>query len=693
MSLGLLAPAALAAAGLLVLPLIAHLTRQNPRERVAYGAMMLLERLQRRLRRRRRVKDPWLLLVRLLALLVAIGAIAGAELRYEGGVPDFGGTGRVVIVFDRSPSMLLADHGATLFERARRDADGFVRGLPGGTLVGVVAYDRQAERLTPVLTSERDAAAAAIASLSPGPAGSELRLGLLEARRMLGGEPGEVVVFTDEAGPRQVLDAQPEIEAIVETGSAVLPRAVHADPPRNVAVLDAVYGRGPEGGTVKVRLANHGPAAVEVPCEVTLPDGAKIPVFVDVPAAGVDAGGTPVPGEAEEDVTVPPVAAGGVGEARCEDPDLPGDDVRYFHLPTVGASRVLVIDGDPGDTPTRSEVFFVERALAPWGALQSAVRPDIATPAGLTDLDPNEHRVVMLANVADPRPYGPMLTEFVRQGGHLVIGVGDNVTADRYTAALGSILPAPFETVRDLAAPEELGVPLAVPDIDLPVFTPFSRGGRLDFTKVRAHRVFALAPYRDGPDVHTLLRWENGTPALVDRVVGQSHVLVWTSTLDLGWTNFPLQAVYMPLLHRIVGWLGGEASGGTAGRFDGIVGDPVKVPLPEIGVTPEVFGPDGAIVSSTVEGGAVRFVPKVPGAWRVGFEGAPPLAWVAVNPSPEESDVLRYASIAAVEAKVRPELFEIEVDLTPWLALAGLALLVAQAAAALRGPKPDEEAA
>src|SRR5690606_5144841 len=159
---------------------------------------------------------------------------------------------------------------------------------------------------------------------------------------------------------------------------------------------------------------NYGPDRLEVPCEVLLPDGAQIPVFVDAPPEG----------ESEARVTVPREAQGGVGRVRCEDPDLGLDDVRWFHLPQVGASRVLVVDGDPGDTPTRSEVYFLEKALAPWGGARDGVTPDVVPPGGLNRLDPEVHRVAFLANVGDPRPYGPLLTEFVRKGGNLVIAVG-----------------------------------------------------------------------------------------------------------------------------------------------------------------------------------------------------------------------------------------------------------------------------
>ena len=40
----------------------------------------------------------------------------------------------------------------------------------------------------------------------------------------------------------------------------------------------------------------------------------------------------------------------------------------HFHLPRIGASRVLVVDGDPGAASIDSEVYFLERALSPLGA-------------------------------------------------------------------------------------------------------------------------------------------------------------------------------------------------------------------------------------------------------------------------------------------------------------------------------------
>jgi hypothetical protein len=657
-----------------VLPLVAHMAKQTPRERTAFGAMLLLERMVKRLRRRRRVKDLPLLLLRLLAVLLVALVAAAPQLTYPGALPEYGGTGRVVLVVDASMSMALQDGGSTLLQRARADALDVLDALPPGALVGLVHFSDEAERLTPSLTVEHERVRTQLEAIAPTHGRSDLRGALLEARRLLGGEAGEVLVFTDEAGPRMVADARGEIARLIAAGSVVIPKVRAADPPRNVAVVSAVYGDGPEGGEVTVRIANYGDDAVEVACEVQLPGGDMVPIFADIPPEG----------ESEERVTVPSEVPGGVGKAWCDDPDLSLDDARYFHLPRVGAARVLVVDGDPGDTPTRSEVYFLERALAPWGGLRSGVTLDVTTPIGLADLDPEVHRVVFLANVADPRPFALRLSEFVRQGGNVVIGAGDNLTAERYNTAFGALLPAPLRRVRGVADRGEEGIPLVLPGTDDELWAPFSRAGRSGFGRIRAHKLLTLESYRDSDEVTTWLSYANGMPALLERRVGDGRVMVWTGTFDLAWGNLPLQAVFMPMMQQLVGWLGGEA-GGQSDRLQARVGESIGVPLPDLVSVARIEGPDGSDVRGRMEGSTLVFVPRRPGAYAVSLGDAPPMAWVAVNVDPEEGDVRNYGSIVATERELAPELLQRHVDLArPALVLA-LLIFLAQGLLAMRG--------
>ena len=426
-------PLALALGLLIVGPILAHLIRQTPRARRAFGAMLLIRRLPRKSRRRNRVQDPGLMWLRIAMVALAGLAAAAPQLEWPGAVPEFGGSGAVVVVMDDSLSMGLEEE-ATLLARARSQAAAMVRSLPAGTLVGVVRIAGTATRATPGLIDEPEVALAAITATEQTHLGTDLVGGIRLARQMLAGEGGEVVVFTDEAGLGVVESAQSEIALLTEQGGALVPKPVHAGAPANVAVLGARYGSG-RRGLVAVTIANYGDGPVEVPANLSLPDGTTISAFVTM-----EAGQT-----VDKTFTVPRVTQGGVGIVQIEDGKIAEDNVGSFHLPTIGASRVLVVDGDPGLTPTASEVYYLERALAPWGrstSLDSGVLPDITAPSAVQSLDDDVHRVVFMSNVADPGPWANRLVEFVSGGGSLVISPGDNVSADRTNAVLAKLYHA-----------------------------------------------------------------------------------------------------------------------------------------------------------------------------------------------------------------------------------------------------------
>jgi len=677
------------AAGLLALgalalgPVLAHLARQTPVDRKAFGAMMLVERLVRRLRRQRRLRDRWLLLLRMLAVLAVVAGVAGPQLQLKADDLALGGTGRIVVILDTSMSMRHPDAEGTLFERAKREARAFVKAQPAQTRWGLVRMASEAERVTPVLTAQREEILAGLDASQVGRGGTELSSALRAARALLAGEPGDIVVFSDEAGALTVLSAREELERVLALGSRVVPRWIGASPPMNLAVSRAVYGDGLQGGSITVDIANFGVEPEEVQVSVLLPDESEMTAFVPVPPGS----------QASESFTVPPEVPGGVAEVRVVDDGLQADDVHYFHLPRVGASRVLVVDGSPGPTPIRSEVFFLERALAPWGGSRTGVTPDVVAPAGVGELDDERYRVVFLANVANPASLAAELSAFVRRGGNVVISAGENVTPDRYNSALSSLLPAPLRKARNLVALDANGgVAIAPPDTEHPLFSTFEDRGRAAFGDVYLRRAMTFEPFEEDEEVTVLLRLENGLPALVERKVGRGRLLFFVGTVDLAWGNWPLQASFMPWVQRTVGYLGGESAGGTA-RFNGRVGEPVLIPLPEGVREPVVNGPAGRVTDRGVAG-HVSFTPDRPGAYSAGLPGAPPLAWIAVNVPPAESDIRRPVELAAVESEIAPELFARSIPLGPGLLLGALALLCLQAfSARSRAPSVPREAA
>ena len=310
MSLSLLVPISLALGALLAGPVLAHLARQKPVERIPFGAMILLRRLVKRVRRQRRIRDPFLLLLRLLVVLALVFAATQPRLVWEGDTPEAGLSGRVVFVVDNSLSMAQVDEGQTLFSKAREAALERLEQLPIGAQIAVVSMGGAAEAFSDSLHGQLDRARANLESIQQSYGGTDLVGGLHAARILLQAEAGEVLVFTDEAGPSVMEEASLELELLLGIGASVIPVPLQSETPQNIAVAHAEYGEGLEGGSILTRVQNFGPSSQEVLLTVGLPDGSEISAFVDVGPFE----------SAEERITVPPEVPGGVAWARVEDP-------------------------------------------------------------------------------------------------------------------------------------------------------------------------------------------------------------------------------------------------------------------------------------------------------------------------------------------------------------------------------------
>ena len=496
-------PLALWLGGLLLLPLLAHLIQRSPRNIIPFGAMMLLSRLKKVKRRHRKLSDWILLLLRLLAMIALIFAATRPELRWVEMTSSDKAPQRFVFVIDNSLSMnhRMSDplHPSldTAFEHARERANSLIQDAPDGSSFLIVSAGGSAERRSDWSETTTNAIGT-VMDIKNGVSGTDLLGGIRIARRALEGKGGTVYVLTDEAG-NSTSNIEEELKLLSEQKASFVPVIVRADEPENMSILSAEYRSGVEGGIVRYQVMNYGTKAREVLCTTRLPDGTEIRNFVQVDAES----------KAENFITVPRITQGGIASIVLEDESLVEDNDFYFHLPRVGASRVLVVDGEPGATSSESEVYFLERALAPFGS-QNETLPDVVNPAGFQTLQEDVHKVIFLANVMEPAPMASILMNFVRDGGGVLISLGGNVSSARYNSSLGALLPARLKSIQHFAQREEEGKPMAIPDLSHELFSPFQRGGAQEFHGVHWRTLFGVEKLAD--DANILLSLENGAP-------------------------------------------------------------------------------------------------------------------------------------------------------------------------------------
>jgi hypothetical protein len=308
--------------------------------------------------------------------------------------------------------------------------------------------------------------------------------------------------------------------------------------------------------------------------------------------------------------------------------------------------------------------------------------------------DLSRYDVVFLLNVRSPGAKAAELARFVEQGGGLFVAMGDQVEPEEYEKELPGLLPAPLHVVK--TAPEGRPARFAEVDVGHPALSVFQGEAREGLVGVRVSRYVLAKPAGRGAAPRVLASYDDGAPALLEARRGKGRVLLFTSTADRDWTDWPIRTSFLPALQRFAGWLAGGLDDRRAPP--GKVGEPRALPLEDGEELVALVGPDGRErrrgelerAGLRAEGGALRFTPREPGLWQVriaagGAERLEPRLAFAVAFDPRESDTRRLlpdeltawlggAAHARVEGDARAGGGGAQVPLWSILLVAGVAL-------------------
>jgi hypothetical protein len=675
MNLGFVNPALLWGLLAAAIPLAVHLFfRRRPRP-TPFPAVDFILRARRETERRLRLKRILLFAARTLLLVAIAAAIARPRLESPSAAAQVAqGPRATAVVLDASGSMRYRLGGRTLFERARADALGALAALsPEEPATAVVCGAGEPRAEAP--SFDRGEVRRVLERAEAEAGFADLTACLSAAARALSGEAQAqlgkgIVVATDLAASGWRLDvAPPTVETPagpVRPAVTVLDAARGAPLP-NAAVLSAEAepdpAAGPRGYRIVAQLANYGGAPL-ADASLSLLAGAgaeartAIRAFADVPAGGTArktlTHAFPQGGPAVLQVALPPDA-------------LPEDDARALALVVPREVRALVVDGAPSPVRYRDEAYFVESALA---SPASPVRPTLVDAEALAGEDLTKYDVVFLLNVRAPGVKAQDLARFVEQGGGLFVGLGDQVEPEEYAKELGALLPAALHVVK--TAPPGRPARFGEVDLEHPALSVFHGEAKEGLVGVRTSRYVLAKPpstsargaqgERARPGVRVLASFDDGAPALLETRRGKGRVLLFTSSADRDWTDWPIRTSWLPAMQRFAGWL----AGGLDDRRErpGKVGEPRTIRLEEGEALAALVGPDGRErrrgelerAGLKEEAGGLRFVPREPGLWQVKVSAAgaeriePRLAFAAAFDG-RESDTRR----------LRPD------ELTAWL--------------------------
>ena len=596
-------------------PIIIHLLNKRKFRTVDWAAMDFLIEADKRNRRRIRLENLLLLLLRCLAVLL-IGLLLARPFRPLGALGRMFESVRYerIVVLDDSLSMQARAGGRSPLEEAKRGLSEFVVGLTGND---------SDDSLTLVLTSKpnqpvfndvplNDETAAEIAREIKELVASDRTAGfdqaLLEVEKSLGTRSANVnrVVYVvsdmrqrdwdtaaktnDRAGIVETLRRFSDQVAgcfLIDVGGDEVGNLVVSDiMPRENALVAGV------GSRFEVRVRNTGTRDVSQ-VQVKLTAGESIPLTGAIDS--IPAGGSAsipftytfarpedelfAPGPEPVPIRVEIAAVSNVGDDR-----LAADNVRYYAARVVRGVPALIVDGDPSATYGRSESFFLARALNPPGDVLSGIAAKTVTDVEFETEPLDNYQVIYLCNMyqlSEQRRSG--LEAWVKAGGGLVILLGDQIDEQLYNEDLyrrgQGLLPLKVETIRGDET-EQKWVFFSIEQPNHPVLrvfqgesNPFLEGAKIfrwwqssvPEDDLKAGRVSVAARLTD----------TESSPAIVEKPFGDGRVLVFTTPADSDWSNWPEDVSFLIAMQELNRYMSRKsADEGTMS-----VGEPIRLPL------------------------------------------------------------------------------------------------------------------
>lgn len=552
-----LAPLFLLGLAAIAVPVLIHLTQRERRTVVAFPSLMFLRKIPYESVRRRRIRDWLLLALRAAALALIVAAFARPFVRGSQLSAAAGGAREVVLLLDRSYSMGAGDTWA----RAQQAARQALQGASPLDRVSLVLFSSTAEL---VLRSSADASRvlAEVEAARPSAGATRYAPALKLASSLLAESQlprKEAILISDF----QRAGWQPDEAFRLPSGSVFTPVAVEPPSGPNLSVtpvsLQRASGDGPERVTVTAGVVNRGTQPAS---------GVSLALEVDgrvVQSATVD-----VAAQSSASTTFAPVAVTAAAlrvVTRLGDDALTVDNAFHALVRPPEVLPVMIVGaGGRGESD-----LYLLRALAIGDRPRfqaTTHQVDALTPEALA-----RSRVVVVQDLPIGDAVAARLKAFVEGGGGIVMALGPRASWPAGASWMPVTLAGTEDRTRGATAK------LSGFDYGHAVFEPFSapRSGDFSSTRVYGYRVLTAAP-----GSVTLARFDGGTPALVEAVVGRGRVLAWATSLDLSWNDMALKPVYLPFVHQLVrqasgyreqpGWLTvGQAVDVSAGGSSAVV--------------------------------------------------------------------------------------------------------------------------
>lgn len=550
-----------------IIPVVLHLINRQRAKDLPFSTLRFLKISVQKTRRRRRVQDLFLMLLRVALLLLIASGLARPTLTSLKSLLGGGALSAVAIVLDNSASMGIIDQGKPRFDTALAAARQILQEVRDGDEVALWVvcgppltetgrFDTQHDKIEQMLSACEERGCSYERA--------DLTVALSQARKLLASSKAankEIYLLTDlqelswDGMKKESQDLGPQDDESLSEEQ----RKIRDIP---LVVVDCNRAPAPNSAVQGVELEATVPVAglpIKAVVEVYNPSTIEQQRVVELHVDSTREAASPTlkipPGQRARHEFLFSFKSGGLhrGEVRLAGDDGNKlDDRRFFTMEVDQGIPVGVVVAQRHEIPYLDDAFYLEQALAPSSTGGAAIRTQFLKPGELLTEPLGGFVALYCVNLpALDADAAERLRTYVEQGGNLFWIAGDNVEVEAYNRmneqAQKSLLPAPLVDVR-LAGPN-----LGRDTWNVSFLDKTHRALRHLAEPASLYESILVEKHvrmdtKATAEARTLLGLDDGQGLLVQRRVQKGTVTMLGTSTHKTWTNLPLRPIFVPLL-------------------------------------------------------------------------------------------------------------------------------------------------
>jgi len=615
------------------IPIIIHLLNLRKLKVIEFSSLQFLKEMQKNKMRKIRIKQILLLILRTLAIIFLVLSFSRPTIRNI----NLAGLGSevkntIILVIDDTPSMSVEDKQGSYISQAKKLAEKILESSEEGDEIYLIRFSDLnilKENFEPVSKNiaQREIENVEVKDISR--TFVDVFLSVSKILNQTKNLSKEVYILTDfqKTNLPEDLSNLPKLDKSFDANTRIYVFKIGEKEAFNISidslqVLTKIFEMN-KPVTITASLTNHSSEnGVNVSSNLYFNDKKVAQKGIDIKSNS--SGNFSFTGQIKE-------YGFNSGRLEIEDDDFLKDNFRYFNFFVPEKIKVLMVSENPND------LFFVNLVLSQ--TVDDNSEPVFSITQTSTQFfnsyKPENYDILIISSPEKIFNLNP-LKNFIQNGGRVVILPGINSSVISFSKAIESL---GLNTINGVTGSKDIKSSFTrfrEIDFNHPIFSGiFSEKVQKKIESPKIFQSFNYKPTLNGKEIISL---ENNYSFLAEEKIGNGVVLLFTSAIDLSWSELPLKPIFVPMINRIALYANSNNS-----NLDFLAGEEIQFkPFKRITGQLKIQTPDGKEIVYSSENFVTDFVNlgkfETAGNYKV-FEDDKLIGIISINIDARESDL------------------------------------------------------